>query len=159
MPRLFCGRICPYGYLQDLIHKIPFPKKIRSFKGDKVLRYLKYVVLALLIGANFFGYMDTEIVETRTINAPMAIGFAVFLLLCIVTSRPFCKYLCPVGGVLGLFNLLPFGKYKINQQACTQCGACSRVCKMDIEPYKAPNSIECIRCGKCKKKCPCKAIT
>jgi ferredoxin-type protein NapH len=158
MLRIFCGRICPYGILQDLLHKIPFPKKIRSFNCDKLLRYLKYVVLIVLVAGNLLGYFETRMDKTRTLNAPMAIGLVVIVLLCIVTSRPFCKYLCPMGAVLGLFNLLPFGKYKVNN-SCTKCGACSRVCKMDIEPYKTPNSIECIRCGKCKKKCPCKAIT
>jgi polyferredoxin len=153
MPRLFCGKICPYGYLQGLIHKIPFPKKVRTFKGDKVLRHLKFAVLLAWLVGNTLGLFGE-----RAINAPLVIGLVVFVLLCILTSRPFCKYLCPVGAVLGLSNLLPWGRYKVNSDSCTKCCACSRVCKMDIEPYKTPNSIECIRCGKCKKKCPANAI-
>jgi polyferredoxin len=79
--------------------------------------------------------------------------------LSIVISRPFCKYLCPVGGIIGLFNFLPINKYKLNQDTCNKCNVCTRVCKMDIEPYITLNSIECIRCGTCKKKCPHHAIT
>lgn len=157
--RLFCGRICPFGLLQDLLNKIPFPKKIRSFKGDKYLRYMKYVLLILVVVVNLFGYSSTSMDEANTYNAGKAIWWAVFALLCIVISRPVCKYLCPVGLILGWSNLLPFSKYKVNQNSCTQCGVCLEVCPMDIEPYKSPNHIECIRCGKCKKNCSSKAIT
>ena len=40
--RFVCGWLCPFGLLQDLLHKIPFPKKIKTFKGDKLLRNLKF---------------------------------------------------------------------------------------------------------------------
>ena len=156
--RFFCGRICPFGLLQDLLNKIPFPKKIRTFKGDKYLRYLKYVFLILMVAANLLGYA-TASHEAQPFNAGLAIGWAAFALLCIVISRPMCKYLCPVGPILGWCNRLPFGQYEVNQGRCTQCGICLNVCKMDIEPYKTPNHMECIRCGKCKKNCPTKAIT
>lgn len=157
--RAFCGRICPYGILQDLIHKIPFPKKIRSFKADKYLRYLKYVILLFMIVSYLFTGSTPGGEQTNALNIPTIIGFAVFVLLCIVTSRPFCKYICPVGAVNGLFNLLPTNRYTVDQDSCTKCGVCASVCKMDIEPYKSVNSVECVRCGKCKKKCPSKAIT
>jgi polyferredoxin len=145
------------------MNKIPFPKKLHAFKGDKILRYLKYVVLIGLVAGSAFGYLNVEMggemSGERITNAPNVIGLVVFVLLCVVTSRPFCKYLCPVGGVLGLFNLLPFGKYKVSQSKCVGCGACAKVCKIDIDPVKTPNAPECIRCGNCKKKCPTKAIT
>ncbi len=157
--RLFCGKICPFGLLQDLFNKVPFPKKILSFKGDKHLRYMKFVLLVLMVAAHLFEYSTTSMNEAHTFNAGLATWWVVFALLCIVISRPFCKYLCPVGLILGWCNLLPFGKYKVNQNSCTKCGVCRNFCKMDIEPYKTPNHIECIRCGKCKKNCPSKAIT
>lgn len=47
--KLFCGRLCPFGFIQGLLHKIPFPKKIKTFKGDKFLRYLKYVILIVFV--------------------------------------------------------------------------------------------------------------
>ena len=46
--RLVCGFLCPFGLIQDLLNKIPFPKKIRTFRGDKLLRKLKYVILLTL---------------------------------------------------------------------------------------------------------------
>jgi polyferredoxin len=47
--RAFCGKVFPFGFLQDMLYKIPFPKKIKAFKGDKVLRYVKYPVLTLVL--------------------------------------------------------------------------------------------------------------
>ena len=47
--RFVCGWLCPFGLLQDLLHKIPFPKKIKTFKGDKLLRKIKYVILAVFV--------------------------------------------------------------------------------------------------------------
>ena len=49
--RLVCGFLCPFGLIQDLLHKIPLPKKlkIRTFPGDKQLRYLKYFFLVVFV--------------------------------------------------------------------------------------------------------------
>lgn len=157
--RYFCGKICPFGFFQDLLYKIPFKKKIRSFRADKYLRYLKYGLLIAMAGMFISGYSNTEINESQSFDTVKAIWWVAFSLVCIVISRPFCKYLCPLGLILGWFNRFSFGKFKVDQVSCTKCGVCLKACKMDIEPYKTPNHIECIRCGNCKKKCPTKAIT
>ncbi len=47
--RMVCGFLCPFGLIQELLHKIPFPRKIKVFKGDKALRYLKYGLLLVLV--------------------------------------------------------------------------------------------------------------
>ena len=47
--RLVCGFLCPFGLIQDLLNKIPFPKKIRTFRGDKLLRKLKYVIFVVFV--------------------------------------------------------------------------------------------------------------
>ena len=49
MGRAVCGFLCPFGWVQELLHKIPFPVKRNRFKGDKQLRYLKYVVLLVFV--------------------------------------------------------------------------------------------------------------
>ena len=81
--RAVCGFLCPFGLLQDLLHKIPFPKKIRTFKGDRKLRRVKYIVLLVLV-----------------------IGVPSFAKL----TPAFCKYLCPSGTLSGL--LLALGDRK-----------------------------------------------
>ena len=47
--RFVCGWLCPFGLLQDLLHKIPVPLKLRKLPGDKWLKYLRYVVLVLFV--------------------------------------------------------------------------------------------------------------
>ena len=82
----------------------------------------------------------------------------VILVLCAVIFRPFCKYLCPLGALYGLTN--SFALYRMHTDAgrCTGCGACARVCPMQVDPAKTPNSPECIRCGACTRCCPAQAL-
>ena len=49
MGRFVCGFLCPFGLIQDLLHKIPFPKKPRTFRSDRLLRKLKYAILILFV--------------------------------------------------------------------------------------------------------------
>lgn len=76
----------------------------------------------------------------------------------IKVNRPFCKYLCPLGAAYGFFNPVSLYRFSVDDKKCTSCGACHAVCKMDIDPSKTPNSMECIRCGDCLKACPHGAI-
>ena len=84
------------------------------------------------------------------------------LVLTIVVSiliyRPFCKYICPLGAIYSVFNPISVFRYKVDQEKCTGCGVCAKVCKMQVNPVKNANSLECIRCGLCKKSCPVHAI-
>ena len=82
----------------------------------------------------------------------------ILLLLSVAVYRPFCRYLCPLGAIYGLFNPVALYRFRIDAQKCTQCGACQKACPMDIPVHTTPNSMECIRCGKCKAVCPHGAI-
>lgn len=73
--------------------------------------------------------------------------------------RPFCKWLCPLGAFYGMCNKVSVYRLEVNESKCTSCGACSRVCKMDVEVFHIPNHAECIRCGDCVATCPQQAIT
>lgn len=187
--RFVCGWLCPFGLVQDLLHKIPFPKKIKTFRGDKLLRKLKYVILAVFVilmplylvdimdqGSPYFcklicpaGTLEGGI-PLVLLNKSMrrAIGWlyvwknvllAVTVLLSILIYRPFCKYICPLGAIYSVFNPISVFKYRVDKNKCTQCGTCAKVCKMQVNPSKTPNHPECIRCGQCKKICPTGAIT
>lgn len=187
MGRFVCGWLCPFGLIQDLLHKIPI-KKIQKVPGDRYLRYLKYVVLAvfvigmplLLTGKS--GYSSPwfcklicpsgtllggiPLISTNP-NLQKVIGVLFnwkmsILVLVVVGSiliyRPFCKYLCPLGAIYGLFNRFSLYRYEIDNSKCTKCGLCHKKCEMGIKVYETPNSAECIRCGKCMKVCPHQAI-
>ncbi len=182
--RFVCGWLCPFGLIQDLLHKIPFPKKIKTFRGDKLLRKLKYVILVVFVillplylvdiigqGSPYFcklicpaGTLEGGL-PLALLNKSMrsAVGWlyawknvllAVTVFLSILIYRPFCKYICPLGAIYSVFNPISVFKYRVDDSKCTHCGACAKVCKMQIDPSKTPNHLECIRCGQCKKICP-----
>ncbi len=186
--RFVCGWLCPFGLIQDLLHKIPFPKKITTFPGDKPLRKLKYVVLVLFVillpmflvdilgqGAPYFckficpaGTLEGGL-PLVLLNKSMhsAIGWLyawknlllfVTIIISLFIYRPFCKYICPLGAIYSVFNPVSVFCYRVDKNKCTDCGACAKACKMQVNPAENANDLECIRCGACKKACPVKAI-
>ena len=186
--RFICGWLCPFGWIQELLHKIPGRKIKVPPRVNSVLKWLKYgillvfVILLPILTVDEFGlstpYFCKYICPAGTLeggiplllmNRPLrnAIGFLFswkmgILLLVILAAvfvfRPFCRYLCPLGAFYSLFNPVSFYRYRVDADKCTKCGKCAKACKMDITPYQTPNSMECIRCGECIKACPAKAI-
>ena len=187
--RLVCGFLCPFGLIQDLLHKIPFFKKIRTFRGDKLLRKLKYVIFLVFVillplfltdlmgqGAPYFcklicpaGTLEGGL-PLVLLNKAMrgAIGWLYIwkntiliatIVLSILIYRPFCKYICPLGAFYSIFNKVSLFRYRIDGDKCVHCGKCAKVCQMNVDPVKTPNSPECIRCGRCRQACAKDAIS
>lgn len=186
--RFVCGWLCPFGLVQDIVYQIPFVKKYKNIYGHKIVKYLKYVILILfviilpLFVVNIIGqgspWFCKYICPSGTLmagiplvamNTPLqqAIGFLYYwkisilillILLSIVVYRPFCKYLCPLGAIYGMFHSVAFYRYDVDVEKCVQCGKCQKSCNMDISVWQNPNSPECIRCGDCIKCCPTEAI-
>ena len=186
--RFVCGWLCPFGLFQDLLHKIPFIKKINTFKGDRILRKLKYVILALFViilpmcVADTIGIGDPWFckyicpVGTLEGGIPLVIinerlretiGFlytwkivilVILVILSVIIYRPFCKYICPLGAVYGAFNKISALGLHCDKDKCISCKKCSKVCKMGVYPAEEPKSAECIKCGLCVKECPTKAL-
>ena len=67
-------------------------------------------------------------------------------------------YICPLGAFYALFQKVSIVRMKADEQACINCGACSRACAMGVDPSAEPNSAECIRCGECLDVCPVHAL-
>ena len=187
--RFICGWLCVFGLVQELLYKIPSPKLELPKKIDRTLRYLKYLVFAVFviglpflvrdeygIGDPFFckyvcpvGTLEGGIplVLLNDVLRP-ALGWLfrwkmLVLIFCVLTSvfiyRPFCKYICPLGAFYSLFQKLSIVRMKIDGDLCIDCGACSKVCGMKVDPRIDPNDPECIRCGECKDNCPVHALS
>ena len=184
--RFICGFLCPFGWFQDLLHKIP-GKKFSTAKL-KPLRYLKYVILVVFVillpafvtnslgmGDPFFckyicpqGVLEGAIpLSLANSGIRSALGhlftfkftiLVLFIILSILLYRPFCKWICPLGAIYSLFNRVSFLKIQVDHEKCVGCQKCSRVCKMDVNVVDTPNHPECIRCGECMKACPTDAI-
>ena len=80
------------------------------------------------------------------------------VLLSLWVYRPFCRYLCPLGAIYGLFNPIALYRFQVDADHCTHCGRCQKACKFDISVQNQPNSPDCIRCGDCIRACPHGAI-
>lgn len=186
--RFVCGWLCPFGLVQDLLHKIPFVKKTKNLPLHKYLRHLKYVILVVFVFALPLlltgpgGYASPWFCKlicpsgsllaglplvSMNPNLQKIVGFLfgwkmsillLIVVLSIATYRPFCKYLCPLGAIYGLFNRFALYRYEIDEGKCTRCGLCQKKCDMDVKVYETPNSPECIRCGTCISVCPKNAI-
>lgn len=185
--RFVCGFLCPFGWLQELLHKIPGKKF--STKKLKPLTYIKYVVLLFAVvllpvlvvndlgmGDPFFckyicpqgvleGAIPLAIANAGIRSAlgqlftwKLAVLIAV-VVLSVLFYRPFCKWICPLGAFYALMNRVSLLGIQVDACKCVSCGKCSRVCQMDVDVVRAPNHAECIRCGKCIGACPVDAIS
>ena len=174
--RFFCGFICSFGAMQDLLNSIgkliPFKVKVPE-KADKWLKLLKYVVLAF-VAVGVWGFSVTG----DTVWSPWAVfgiysslsgwsslkyfltlGGALLLLIIIGSlfiERFFCRYLCPLGALFSLVSR--FRLYSLNRkpEKCGNCKLCTAKCSMGVPLYKYDEvrSGECINCMKCTSICP-----
>lgn len=187
--RAACGLLCPFGLVQDLLHKIPAPKIKVPLKIDKPARYLKYLILLVTvillplfaadqtgIAPPYFckyicpaGTLEGGIPLLLTNESLRAAAGALFswkllvlvviVLASVCIHRPFCRYLCPLGAFYALFQRFSFYRLHLDTKKCIDCKKCEHFCPMAVEVTKNINSPECIRCGKCKAVCPTGAIS
>lgn len=173
--RSFCGLICPFGAIQEFFAKMGqkiFRKKFIIPKGiDKPLRYLKYIVLVItafyawktagLWMAPYdpwsaYGHLPEGL---QSVWSESAVGLTLLIVTVIgslLYDRFFCKYLCPAGALYAIVGKISPFKVARNENACVNCGKCSRVCPMniDVQHTVEVKSAECINCQTCVLNCP-----
>lgn len=169
----FCGWICPFGSLQEWIGRIG-----KKFTGgrfnrfiparlDSYLRHLRYAVLIWVIyvtarsGELIFEAYDPYYALFNFWSGEVAITGFIALGLVVLASlfveRPFCKYACPYGAFLGIFNLFRVFGIRRNADTCINCKACDRTCPMII-PVSTAGTVrhhQCISCLKCTSEQAC----
>jgi polyferredoxin len=170
---VFCGWVCPLGSIQEWFGKLGrkiFKRRFNRlipYKVDRVLRYLRYLVLGWVVymtaatGTLIFADIDPYFALFNFWTSEVAIGGVIILISVLVLSllveRPFCKYACPYGAVLGVFNLFRIFKVRRNASTCINCRACDRTCPMNI-PVSTGGAVrhhQCITCLKCTSEQAC----
>lgn len=182
--RVFCGWICPLGSVQEYVFNAG--KKLRktlysrlpgSLKTNSTSRgifrilniflsSLKYLLLIIIIVQTtrkvslMFGKIDPYYALfnfwTGDVLPPAIIVLAAVLFLSLFVYRPWCRYFCPLGAVLGIVQILSPFKMRRNDEICINCGLCSKKCpqKIYVADKKTVYNTECIKCGQCISCCP-----
>lgn len=173
--RLLCGWVCPFGFIQELLHKIP----ARKFGVPNGLKYIKYLMLAVpvvllpLLLADEFGngtlWFCKYICPAGTLEAGLpllllqpglrsSVGvlffcklliLVFFIVWSILASRPFCRTTCPLGAFYSLFSKVRLVRLHLDIESCTHCEACHKVCPMGVKFNESPDDTECITCLAC----------
>ncbi len=171
---VFCGWVCPLGTIQELAGrlgtKIFTRRKYNHFVPEKIdrwLRYSRYLVLAWVIymtavtGKLIFADVDPYFALFNFWSSEIAIGGILILILTLAASlfveRPWCKYACPYGAVLGIFNLFRIFSIHRSESLCKLDGACNKTCPMNIHvsAVKTVRDHQCISCLECTSEAVC----
>lgn len=170
---VFCGWVCPLGTIQEFISgfgRKRLRKRFNKFvpaKLDKWLRYLRYLVLAWVLymtavtGTLIFSEYDPYFALFNFWSSEVSlIGLGILvvtLVLSFFVERPWCKYACPYGAVLGLTNLFRVFSIRRSEATCKADGACSILCPMNIpvDSLTVVRDHQCISCLECTSEAVC----
>lgn len=179
--RMSCGWVCPFGMLQDLLHKI----KTIKLKFPHCFTYFKYAVLIGVAGIITWitlepwfcklcpaGILEAGfplVLADRTGDIKALVGWLYWTKVAILgflvvfsmlIKRFFCRAFCPIGAIYSVFNKFSLVHLKIDKTNCEpNCKFCAKICPMDIDIHNGANQKECIRCLECVYKCPNNALS
>lgn len=134
--RTFCASVCPLGAVQELVavRPVKVPRWLDHAVGMLAYVYLGLAVAFAASGAAYVICRYDPFVGLFRLSASleMLVVSAGFLVLGIFVARPYCRYLCPYGAILGLLSRLSRWRVKIPPESCIQCRLCEDAC-----PYGA----------------------
>ncbi|HEY7443552.1 MAG TPA: 4Fe-4S binding protein [Vicinamibacterales bacterium] len=166
--RLYCGRVCAFGALTQLLDRV-VPAKLRVEIPARIEQRAAYIKYGLLAGAiayflatreiTFYRYIEPFWMFTFQASVPLWIALGVLLVATVFIRNLYCRFLCPVGAALGLLSGLTVFKIK-RWSECNTCLICEKTCEWGA--IRGPKIIksECVRCDDCerlyadKKRCP-----
>lgn len=159
----FCGWLCPFGALQEIVARVAraagFAQRRLRLATDRVLKRIKYAVLALLLGSAAVAPAASErLVEVEPFKTAISLHFVregpyvAWALACVALGvfvyRGYCRYLCPLGAALALGGRLRRWAWIPRRAACgTPCQTCRHRC--DYQAIDAAGRIDYAECFQC----------
>jgi uncharacterized protein with FMN-binding domain len=179
--RFFCGYLCTFGALQELLSFagskiLPGMRKVPE-RVDKLLKYVKYAVLLAVVlliwvlqlpvdsSLSPWGVFGALLSGNLTVmgQAVPTLGFGLLLAILILSlfvERAFCRYLCPLGALFTPLSAARLFRIRRIESACTGCQQCTRNCAMGLTVHEDGfvRSGECIDCMRCIAACHPQAL-
>ncbi|MCX8031043.1 MAG: 4Fe-4S binding protein [Thermodesulfovibrionales bacterium] len=179
--RSFCGWVCPMDYIFEQINKINKKQK-NILKPSKQIGYILvfcFLIVSFFLEVpfftnylshltNFFRILSVSILGVLKFPVDISVLYfsltALFLLIGVEFFFPrlWCKSLCPLGKIYGVFNKVSIIKLKIAESKCSRCGICDKSCYMSVKISDSNKPVirdtNCIYCGRCVDKCTEKII-
>ena len=162
--RVFCGYVCPFGALQELLHV----KRLRQAIPPRWMRFLRFIPYAIL------AYLVVRVIATGVLTwdgttpfkafftfggTPLTLGISVlFAVASIFLFRPFCRLFCPLGAWLSLVSRVSPFRIRVGSN-CINCGKCDIACGVCAVECGGVSSADCLLCGECVRACPVGALT
>jgi ferredoxin-type protein NapH len=176
--RAACGWLCPFGWIQELVHQLPGPK----WRASNRFTWSRYVILGGLVivipwitGQPWFcklcpaGMLEAGVplvlwsAEIRALVGPLYLVKGLILAAMagwmVATQRPFCRWICPLGALWSPLNRISLLQLEVACSSCSGCNRCREVCPVDIHVHEDPNNEACIRCLACVRECPAGCIS
>jgi NosR/NirI family nitrous oxide reductase transcriptional regulator len=157
--RLYCGRICAFGALTQLMDTV-VPPRLRvevPIKLEQRANWIKYgLLVAVLVyfvatrDVSVYRYVEPFWMFSLFGTTPMWIGLAVLLVATVFVRNLYCRFLCPVGALLGVISKLTVFKIK-RWSECNTCKICEKTCEWGA--IRGPKIVEseCVRCDDCER--------
>jgi len=162
--RLFCGYVCPFGALQELLHVKRFRRAIPE-SWMRVLRFLPYAILVYLvarvIATGILTWDGTTPFKAFFTFGGTAVTLGIsglFAAASIFLFRPFCRLFCPLGAWLSLVSRVSPFRVRVGS-SCVSCGKCDGACSVCAVKGGTVSAADCLLCGECVRACPVGALS
>nr|WP_049774737.1 NosR/NirI family protein [Rhodopseudomonas palustris] len=164
----FCGWLCPFGALQELLNNVAKALKVPQFEVPWSLHErlwpIKYIVFLGLFGLSIYStaaaehFAEIEPFKTSIIlkfarEWPFVLYAATLLAAGLFVERFFCRYLCPLGAALAIPGRIRMFEWLRRWPECgSPCQRCAKECPVQaIHPEGHINVNECIYCMHCQE--------
>ncbi|MHB8994854.1 MAG: 4Fe-4S binding protein [Armatimonadota bacterium] len=161
--KVFCGWLCQFGTLQDLVSHAPTRKWKPPFWLSNTVRVVSFLTIAVAAVAWAADLLEpVDPFRVFRLGAPMAVGVAVVMLVGgLFIWRPWCNFFCVFGLVSWLGERLSLARVRINHDTCINCHRCEKACgnhSMAQLRARRPLAQDCFACGACIRVCPVNAL-